>query len=122
MILKIIREVLGRFIVFVDFMTRPSKIKRSDTDQKEIDRQAKSLSLYQFYVCPFCVKVRRAIHKLNVPIVMRDAQNDLQHKKELLEGGGKSKVPCLRVEENGSVQWMYESNDIIRYLNQRFKE
>lgn len=26
-------------------------------------------------------------------------------------------VPCLRIEENGNVKWLYESNDIICYLN-----
>jgi len=29
-------------------------------------------------------------------------------------------VPCLRIEENGQTTWMYESNTIIEYLNQRF--
>ena len=38
----------------------------------------------------------------------------------LLAGGGKIKVPCLRIEENGESRWMYESNDIIRYLESRF--
>ncbi len=30
------------------------------------------------------------------------------------------KVPCLKIEQAGEVTWMYESNDIISYLNQRF--
>jgi glutathione S-transferase len=30
-------------------------------------------------------------------------------------------VPCLRIEDNnGDVRWMYESGDIISYLDQRF--
>ncbi|HAI96784.1 MAG TPA: glutaredoxin, partial [Methylococcaceae bacterium] len=36
------------------------------------------------------------------------------------EGGGKLKVPCLRIEEDGKVSWMYESSDIINYLEDRF--
>jgi glutathione S-transferase len=37
---------------------------------------------------------------------------------DLIAGGGKGQVPCLRIEsENGNVKWMYESIDIIRYLN-----
>jgi len=36
---------------------------------------------------------------------------------ELIAGGGKSQVPCLRIEdEKGEVLWMYESIEIIRYL------
>jgi len=36
---------------------------------------------------------------------------------DLIAGGGKSQVPCLRIEtENGDVRWLYESIDIVRYL------
>ncbi|MDF3852182.1 hypothetical protein [Achromobacter denitrificans] len=29
-------------------------------------------------------------------------------------------MPCLRIEEAGGTRWMYESSDIIAYLEQRF--
>ena len=48
------------------------------------------------------------------------AMNDPQARQALLEGGGKVKVPCLRIEENGQVRWMYESSEIIAYLEGRF--
>jgi glutathione S-transferase len=39
----------------------------------------------------------------------------------LIEQGGKYQVPCLRiVDDNGEVSWLYESNAIGHYLNQRF--
>ncbi len=120
MIMKIIREVLGRMIVLADWITRPKKIVRTEEAQKLVDEQARGLALYQFYACPFCVKTRRAIHRLNINIELRDAQNNETRRNELLKGGGKIKVPCLRVEENGQVKWMYESNDIIQYLNECF--
>ena len=42
-------------------------------------------------------------------------------REELLSGGGRLKVPCLKIEEeDGSVRWMYESSDIIDYLSSRF--
>jgi glutathione S-transferase len=44
-------------------------------------------------------------------------KNDEQYRQELLEQGGKVKVPCLRIEQDGQVKWLYESNDIIAYLN-----
>jgi len=35
----------------------------------------------------------------------------------LIAGGGKSQVPCLRIEDDkGEVRWMYESLEIIKYL------
>ena len=43
-----------------------------------------------------------------------------ENKAELIAGGGKKQVPCLRIEdERGDVQWMYESGDIIRYLKRQ---
>ena len=120
MIVKFIREALGRIIVFINYITQPSKVVRSDAEQEWVNRQAKSLALYQFYACPFCVRTRRTIHRLNIPIEYRDAQNNPAYRKELLTEGGEIKVPCLRIEEKGQTKWMYESSDIIKYLNDRF--
>ena len=120
MILKLLREGLGRTIVFVDYVTRPKPIQRSPEDQAQVEKAAQELSLYQFYACPFCVKTRRAIHRLNLPIETRDAQNDQAHRAALEAGGGNIKVPCLRIDENNESRWLYESNEIIAYLNQRF--
>ena len=37
--------------------------------------------------------------------------------RELLMGGGRATVPCLRIEDDaGAVRWLYESNDIVEYL------
>lgn len=120
MILKFIREALGRIIVFINFMTKPSKIVRSREAQEWVNKEAKNMALYQFYACPFCIRTRRTIEKLNIPIEYRDAQNNPAHRQELLKGGGDIKVPCLRIEENGRTRWMYESGDIIQYLHDRF--
>jgi glutathione S-transferase len=60
------------------------------------------------------------MHRLNVPVALHDAKRDPQAREQLLAGGGKVKVPCLRIEEAGGTRWMYESSDIIAYLEQRF--
>ncbi|MBU3070609.1 glutathione S-transferase N-terminal domain-containing protein [Aestuariicella sp. G3-2] len=119
-LLKLLREGLGRLIVLIDWLTRPRKLKRTPDAQKQVEQATQGLSLYQFYACPFCVKTRRAIHRLNLPIEVRDAKPGSQHREELQQGGGAVKVPCLRIEEEGKVRWMYESGDIISYLEQRF--
>lgn len=120
MIVKALREGLGRLIVLIDFLTRPKKTVRSETEQQQVAASAAGLSLYQFYACPFCVKTRRAIHRLNVPITVRDAQKGSPHRDELEAGGGKIKVPCLRIDDNGQTSWLYESSEIIQYLEERF--
>ncbi|MBR7889804.1 glutathione S-transferase N-terminal domain-containing protein [Marinomonas sp. A79] len=119
-LIKLIRNLLGTLIVLVDLITRGGKLKRSPEKQQDVNSQAKALSLYQFYACPFCIKTRRAIYKLNAPIEMRNASEGSPHRAELEQGGGRIKVPCLRIEEEGKVEWMYESSDIIAYLEKRF--
>ena len=120
MLVKFMREGLGRIIAGASVMTQGKPMARTQDEQNSVDEACENLSLYQFQSCPFCVKVRRQIHQLNLPIELRDAKNNEQFRSELAESGGRIKVPCLRIEEKGSVQWMYESDDIIDYLQQRF--
>ena len=78
----------------------------------------KHLSLYHFKLCPFCIMTRRGIKKLDLDIELRDINKHPQHRKALLKGGGKAQVPCLRIEnQDGKIRWLYESQDIIRYLS-----
>lgn len=118
--MKFVRWLLGRLILLIDFIFSPKGQQRDPQAQAAIDQQTQVLALYQFNACPFCVKVRRAMKRQNLTIPLRDAKNDLAYRQELAEQGGKVKVPCLRIAENDQVTWLYESNDIIRYLEQRF--
>ncbi|MGO3740530.1 glutathione S-transferase N-terminal domain-containing protein [Marinomonas foliarum] len=118
--IKLIRNLLGLIIATLDVLTRGTKLKRSLEEQQQVNVQAANLALYQFFACPFCIKTRRAIYKLNLPIEKRNAQEGSPHREALLQGGGKVKVPCLRIEEEGKVEWLYESSEIIRYLEKRF--
>lgn len=116
-----IRWFLGKIILTLDFLTTPKGLKRDATIQSEVDKQTQALELYQFHACPFCVKVRRQMKRLSLNIDLRDAKNDDQYRNELQEQGGKVKVPCLKItEEDGSIKWLYESNDINQYLADRF--
>ena len=120
MILKALREGLGRLVVLVDHLTRPAPMQRSPQEQEAVAAEATKLALYQFYACPFCVKTRRALHRLNLPVALRDARNDPVHRAELESGGGKIQVPCLRIEGPDGTRWLYESRAIIAYLEGRF--
>lgn len=122
MLVKYMREGLGRLIVGMNHLTQGKPMMRTEDEQACVNEACKHLALYQFYACPFCVKVRRKIHQLNLPIELRDTQKNQQFRDELSENGGRIKVPCLRIEDKGEVQWMYESDDIIAYLQQRFGE
>lgn len=120
MIIKALRIGLGQLIIFLDWISRPAKRKRTPQAQAAVAHSARNLTLYQFHACPFCVKTRRSLHQLNVPVALRDVKHDAQARSELEQLGGKIQVPCLRIEENGQSTWLYESKAIIAYLNERF--
>jgi glutaredoxin len=114
----IIRWILGRLILGFNFIFSPSSPKLSESEQAELNQKTQHLSLYQLPACPFCVKVRRAMKRQGIKIDIHDIKNE-QNREALLSGGGKAKVPCLKIEEQDKpVTWLYESNDIIEHLKQ----
>lgn len=115
----LIRWLLGRIILLLNFIFAPKKRQRTVSEQIEIDLQTQSLQLYQYKACPFCVKVRRAMRRQGLNIVTVDAKN-AQHKQQLQNEAGKVQVPCLRIAEADRVTWLYESSAIVEYLNRRF--
>lgn len=119
--MRLIRFILGKLILFLDWAFTPRSITRDAAQQALIDGQTSSLTLYQYQACPFCVKVRRAMKRQGLSIETRDVKRNDAARDELLAGGGDLKVPCLKIGEGESgVQWMYESKDIIGYLEERF--
>jgi glutaredoxin len=72
------------------------------------------LVLYYYPACPYCRKVTRFIDKHDFDIELKNINQDPEAEKTLIEVGGKRQVPCLLI--NGEP--MYESNDIIRWLDQ----
>ena len=120
MILKLLREGLGRLIVTVDWLTRPKPAQRDEEQQQLVENDLKSMALYQLYACPFCVKTRRALRRLNLPIETRNVNRGSPYREELEREGGRIQVPCLKISDSGQDVWMYESTDIIHYLEQRF--
>lgn len=116
-----IRWALGRIILLFNWLFTPRSRPLNPELKQRFDREAHSLALYQYLACPFCVKVRREIKRLNLDITTCDAKGDPVHKEQLEQQGGKLKVPCLRIkEDSGEVKWLYESSDIIHYLQHKF--
>jgi len=121
MFFRFIRWFLGGIILFYNDVFSPRGVVRPADEQSRIDGETSRLALYQFEACPFCVKTRRAMKRLSLNIETRDAKNDESHRAALLAGGGQIKVPCLRIaHDDGREEWMYESSDIIAYLQGRF--
>lgn len=118
---KTLRLIIGPFMLLGEFVTRPQGMARPPVQQAEVDQQCRSLVLYQYKTCPFCIKVRQEMRRLSLNIEQLDAQQEGEHRRELVSGGGKAKVPCLKIADaSGKTQWLYESGEIINYLRQRF--
>ena len=118
---RTVRIILGPFMLLGELLTSPKGVQRSADAQQQVDKECKSLTLYQFKTCPFCIKVRREIKRLSLNIEKHDALRNPAARADLEEGGGQIKVPCLRItDENGNHTWLYESDDIIAYLQERF--
>lgn len=82
---------------------------------------AEKLSLYGYPQCPFCGLVLRTIDSLGLEIELRNTLAEPEHRRDLVEAVGRGTVPVLRIErEEGGVQWLPESADIVRYLEDRF--
>lgn len=116
-----VRLVLTPFMLAGAHLFKPRGVKREPEEQQAVDQQTRGLALYHFPACPFCIKVRRAMQRLSLDVELRNAQRPGEHRQTLGREGGRVKVPCLRIEaDDGSVHWLYESDDIIAYLYQRF--
>lgn len=118
---RTLRLILTPFMLISERLTRPTAMTREANAQAQVDQQCQQLALYQFNTCPFCIKVRKQIHRLALPIELRDAQHNSEHRQTLAQEGGKVKVPCLRIQhDDGHTQWLYESDQINAWLEQHF--
>ena len=117
---KLVQLIVGPVLLLWDWLTSPKGIQRPLQQQQRIDEKTRNMTLYQFRSCPFCIRVRRAMKRYSLNIETRDALRDTVSRQQLLEGGGKIKVPCLKiVDEHGGATWMYESAAIIQYFEER---
>ena len=122
MIMSLIRWPIGRLILLLNFIFSPKSPKRTVEEQRKVDAKTQNLSLYQLPSCPFCVKVRRTMKREGLNIELRNINQKNDYREELIREGGKRTVPCLRIAHpDGKVQWLYESKDIVSYLQQLVK-
>ena len=80
-----------------------------------------ALTLFGYPSCPFCARVLRAIDELDLDIPLANTMQDAGARGAVVEAMGRGTVPVLRIEgDDGAVEWLPESADIIRYLLDRF--
>lgn len=118
MILKLIRKTLGALIIMGDqvFPAQPES-QRTEAEKRALAPELARISLYQFQGCPFCLKVRRAIKRMDLDIRLVNCESEGTDRETLVREGGELQVPCLRIDRSGEkTTWLYESDAIIEYL------
>jgi glutathione S-transferase len=75
------------------------------------------LTLYYKSWCGYCQNVLREAEALGVSLGLKDVESDPAFVDEFISFGGKQEVPFL-IDDSKGVQ-MYESEDIIRYLQEQ---
>ena len=118
---RTLRVLLGPVMLLKEALTRPQGVVRTSAKQASVDAACRGLALYQYKTCPFCIKTRQEMRRLSLDIAKVDAQHAGPARTELLQGGGQTKVPCLKITDAaGSSRWLYDSEKIIAYLRSRF--
>jgi len=96
-------------------------VERDAVAQQRVDQQTAGLALYHYDSCMFCARVRKAIGALQLNIELRDIMNEREHYRDLATHGGRTTVPCLRIDKDAADStWMFESADIIDWLVEQF--
>jgi hypothetical protein len=115
-------SLIGKIIRPLENLFLP-KNKLSEFERKQKTERLQGCSLYHFQLSPYSFRVRKALAQSGAAIPMRDTlECDIAY-GELMAGGKRDRVPCLRIEAPGKpTEWLYESKDIVAYLDQRLNK
>ena len=120
--MKLIRRIVRFWLVLLDRLFPAGReVSRSPSEGAVIRERLRPYALYQLVGCPFCIKVRRTLRRLDI-----DGELELRNcergpwREELIREGGMMQAPCLRIPatETEAVRWLYESDAIIAYLRE----
>ncbi|MCX8072891.1 MAG: glutathione S-transferase N-terminal domain-containing protein [Candidatus Binatia bacterium] len=81
-------------------------------------RRLKPLELFNMEGSPYCRKVRETLSELDLEYLVRNVPKGSPQRQELERIGGKVQVPFL-IDPNTSTA-MYESDEIVAYLEERY--
>jgi glutathione S-transferase len=79
---------------------------------------AEPLELWSYEASPYCRLVREALSELELPYTLHNVARGSQHREAFAAMSGKMRVPYLK--DSNTKTAMFESRDIIRYLNETY--
>ena len=83
---------------------------------KPVVSENTQFSLYYYDSCPFCARVLSSLRNIKVNVELRNIASDPNHRNALHKATRRTTVPCLRIDNGKDSQWMFESMDIMRFL------
>ncbi len=72
------------------------------------------ITLYTGNYCPYCVRVKKELERLNLPYEAVDA--DADRREEVMRLSGQHLIPILTIDD----EVLVDSSNIIRELRRRF--
>jgi glutathione S-transferase len=109
---------LGTLSSGVASMMRPGRGRRAKKSRARAPEQP--LELWSFELSPYCRRVRETLCELELPYVLHNVGKNSAHRPALLERSRKLQVPYL--EDPNTGRKMFESLDIVRYLEATYGE
>jgi glutaredoxin 3 len=76
--------------------------------------QDASIRLYTGDYCPYCLRVKKELDRMNLPYEMLDA--DANGREEVIQLSGQRRIPILTIGD----EVLVDSTHIIRELRRRF--
>ncbi|MDP8952316.1 MAG: glutaredoxin family protein [Actinomycetota bacterium] len=81
---------------------------------EQLRTQNAEIRLYTGNYCPYCLRVKRELERLNLPYEAVDA--DADHREEVMQLSGQRLIPILTIGD----EVLTDSSHIIRELRRRF--
>lgn len=119
--MNFIRHCTGKVYQWVDRLV-PVRVQPRTKDEVDLlERESRRMHLYVAHSCPASIGVQRYCDRLGLRVVRKDVQRVNAYRNELLNGGGEPVVPCLRIENEQGIHWLYNSSSILEFLEQKFR-
>lgn len=118
--MSVVRYFKGKALAFAYQLFPVRPLARSGMEKDSLERESRKMQLYFCHDCPSSLMIQRYCQRLGLRVVKKNVAQVIRYRNELINGGGQSRVPCLRVEEEGNVYWLYSREKIKRFLAQRF--
>jgi glutathione S-transferase len=82
------------------------------------DPPPSEIELFAYETCPFCAIVRQSLSRLELPYTLRSIGPGSAKRDAFRARYGKARFPFLRDSSSGTE--LFESADIVRYLERRY--